>query len=58
MMMQAAPNDGHRVVSKAQQDGLVSYLITQNVDGLHQQAGSEDVVELHGVCVCVASRVA
>ncbi|MFC6883334.1 MULTISPECIES: NAD-dependent protein deacetylase [Actinomadura] len=44
----AAPNDGHRAVAELQRRGLVSGIITQNVDGLHQAAGARDVVELHG----------
>ncbi|MER7722424.1 NAD-dependent protein deacetylase [Streptomyces sp. NPDC096323] len=44
----ARPNAGHRAVAAFGQRGLLSGLITQNVDGLHQAAGSEDVVELHG----------
>ena len=45
---QAAPNDGHHAVTELQRRGLLSGIITQNVDGLHQQAGARDVVELHG----------
>ncbi|MBB2942774.1 NAD-dependent SIR2 family protein deacetylase [Actinoplanes lutulentus] len=44
----ARPNDGHRAVARWQSSGLLSGLITQNVDGLHQAAGAQDVVELHG----------
>ena len=44
----AAPNDGHRAVAALQRLGLVSEVITQNVDGLHQAAGARDVLELHG----------
>ncbi|MEU8789280.1 NAD-dependent protein deacetylase [Streptomyces sp. NPDC048643] len=44
----ARPNDGHRAVAAFERHGLLSGLITQNVDGLHQAAGSEGVVELHG----------
>ncbi|MDX6738737.1 NAD-dependent protein deacetylase [Actinocorallia sp. A-T 12471] len=47
-MLRAAPNDGHRVVAELERRGLVSGVITQNVDGLHQAAGSGRVVELHG----------
>jgi NAD-dependent deacetylase len=44
----AAPNAGHRALARLQ--GLVPALtlVTQNVDGLHQRAGSVDVIELHG----------
>ncbi|MFI9724721.1 NAD-dependent protein deacetylase [Streptomyces sp. NPDC052092] len=44
----ALPNAGHRAVAAFARHGLVSGVITQNVDGLHQAAGSEGVVELHG----------
>ncbi|MFJ8533798.1 NAD-dependent protein deacetylase [Streptomyces sp. NPDC093591] len=44
----ARPNAGHRAVAAFERSGLLSGVITQNVDGLHQTAGSEDVVELHG----------
>jgi NAD-dependent SIR2 family protein deacetylase len=44
----AAPNAGHRAVARLQHAGLVSDVITQNVDGLHTAAGSGAVVELHG----------
>ncbi len=42
------PNAGHRAVTAFQRAGLVGPVITQNVDGLHQQAGSAEVLELHG----------
>jgi NAD-dependent SIR2 family protein deacetylase len=44
----AAPNAGHRAVAELQRRGLVTGLITQNVDGLHQAGGGRDVIELHG----------
>ncbi|MFF8963103.1 NAD-dependent protein deacetylase [Streptomyces globisporus] len=44
----ARPNAGHRAVAAFGRQGLLSGVITQNVDGLHQAAGSEDVVDLHG----------
>ncbi|MFI5801354.1 NAD-dependent protein deacetylase [Streptomyces sp. NPDC051561] len=44
----ARPNAGHRAVAAFARHGLAPGLITQNVDGLHQAAGSVDVVELHG----------
>ncbi len=48
LMAGAAPNDGHRAVAVLQAQGLVDAIITQNVDGLHQAAGAQEVVELHG----------
>ncbi|HKS99419.1 MAG TPA: NAD-dependent protein deacetylase [Rugosimonospora sp.] len=44
----AAPNEGHRAVARLQRDGLLAGVITQNVDGLHQRAGADPVIELHG----------
>jgi len=44
----AAPNDGHHAVARLQRGGLVTGVITQNVDGLHQAAGADPVIELHG----------
>ncbi|MEV5321398.1 NAD-dependent protein deacetylase [Streptomyces sp. NPDC052687] len=44
----ARPNAGHRAVAAFGRHGLLAGVITQNVDGLHQAAGSADVVELHG----------
>jgi NAD-dependent SIR2 family protein deacetylase len=44
----ARPNAGHRAVAELERRGLVRAVITQNVDGLHQAAGSRAVVELHG----------
>lgn len=44
----AAPNPGHLALAKAEQSGSVFSVITQNVDGLHQKAGSKKVLELHG----------
>lgn len=43
-----APNTGHRALAEMEGAGKVTGIITQNVDGLHGQAGSTRVVELHG----------
>jgi NAD-dependent deacetylase len=47
-MRDAAPNEGHRVLAGLEGRGLLRGLITQNIDGLHQMAGSARVLELHG----------
>lgn len=47
-MRAASPNRAHHVLARWQQAGVLSGLITQNVDGLHAQAGSDPVVNLHG----------
>ena len=44
----ARPNAGHRAVVDLERAGLVRTVVTQNIDGLHQEAGSTDVIELHG----------
>jgi NAD-dependent SIR2 family protein deacetylase len=44
----AAPNAGHQAVGRLQRQGLLTGIITQNVDGLHQAGGADPVVELHG----------
>ncbi len=44
----AAPNAGHASIATLEKAGLIRGVITQNVDGLHGQAGSRRVVELHG----------
>ncbi len=44
------PNITHRVLAQWEQEGKLSAIVTQNIDGLHQKAGSENVLELHG-CV-------
>jgi len=44
----ALPNAGHQALSQLEQMGLITKVITQNVDGLHQKAGSPAVIELHG----------
>lgn len=53
----AAPNAAHRAVAVLEEAGYVDAVVTQNVDGLHQAAGSRAVVELHGsldAVVCLA----
>lgn len=42
------PHDGHRLLAAWESQGLVKSIITQNVDGFHQLAGSTSVAELHG----------
>jgi NAD-dependent deacetylase sirtuin 4 len=44
----AAPNAGHAALARMERAGVVTGIITQNVDGLHQAAGSARVLELHG----------
>ena len=44
----ALPNDAHKKLAELEQRGKVGAVITQNIDGLHQTAGSKVVLELHG----------
>ncbi|MDX9918007.1 MAG: NAD-dependent protein deacylase [Gudongella sp.] len=44
----AKPNKAHLALAKLEEDGRVRAVITQNIDGLHQLAGSKNVLELHG----------
>ena len=45
---QAKPNEAHEVLAKMEQNGLLKSIITQNIDYLHQEAGSKNVYEYHG----------
>jgi NAD-dependent SIR2 family protein deacetylase len=47
-LRQARPNQAHEALAALQGQARISGLITQNVDALHDQAGSRDVIELHG----------
>lgn len=44
----ALPNDAHLALAKLEKTGKLKAVITQNIDGLHQMAGSHEVLELHG----------
>lgn len=58
-LSRARPNPGHHALARMEGFGLVGRVITQNVDGLHQEAGSAGVLELHGnwrTMTCVACR--
>ena len=48
LIAEASPNPAHLAVSTLEEMGLVRSVITQNVDGLHQKAGSSNVIEFHG----------
>ena len=58
-LRRADPNGGHRALAQMEQRGLLTGLITQNVDRLHSEAGSTNVVDLHGTydrVVCLGCR--
>lgn len=44
----AQPNDAHKVLARLEEMGKLKAVVTQNIDGLHQAAGSKNVYELHG----------
>lgn len=48
VMQKAQANGAHQAITQLQQEGLISTVITQNVDGLHQKAGTDSVIDLHG----------
>jgi NAD-dependent deacetylase len=43
-----SPHEGHHIVRRWEEAGLLQLIVTQNIDGLHQQAGNRRVQELHG----------
>jgi NAD+-dependent protein deacetylase sirtuin 4 len=58
-IVRAEPNAGHRAITRLEQLGRVTGIVTQNVDGLHGVAGTRDLVELHGAlrrAVCLRCR--
>jgi NAD-dependent protein deacetylase/lipoamidase len=48
LLRSARPNAGHRALARMEEKGLLAAVVTQNVDGLHQAAGSRGVIEIHG----------
>lgn len=47
-IFKAKPNQGHKALARLQELGKLDGVMTQNIDGLHQRAGTENVIELHG----------
>lgn len=47
-IINAEPNNAHKALAKLEEIGKLKAVITQNIDGLHQRAGSKNVIELHG----------
>jgi NAD-dependent deacetylase len=61
-MRDARPNAGHIAFAELERRGILRSMITQNIDGLHQRAGSTKVIELHGttveaVCLTCGNRI-
>ncbi|HVA29910.1 MAG TPA: NAD-dependent deacylase [Gaiellaceae bacterium] len=48
LLAQARPNDGHHALAELERRGFVDAVITQNIDCLHERAGSRSLVEVHG----------
>lgn len=48
LCLSAKPNAAHRKLAEWEKEGKLKAVITQNIDGLHQAAGSKEVLELHG----------
>jgi NAD-dependent protein deacetylase/lipoamidase len=48
MLAEAEPNDAHRALAELESHGLLRAVVTQNIDLLHERAGSREVVEVHG----------
>ena len=62
VLTRAEPNDGHLALAELERRGLVRAVVTQNIDGLHTRAGSQDVIEVHGSirtasCLACGTRV-
>jgi NAD-dependent protein deacetylase/lipoamidase len=61
-LTEAEPNDAHLALAELERRGLVTAVITQNIDLLHERAGSRDVIEVHGsireaVCLSCGKRL-
>lgn len=54
-LWEVSPNNGHDALAQLEEKGRINSLITQNVDGLHQRAGSKNVFELHGTLLTVSN---
>jgi NAD-dependent deacetylase len=50
----AKPNEGHKVLAKWENLGYIKSVITQNIDNLHQEAGSKNIYEFHGTASTLA----
>jgi NAD-dependent deacetylase len=62
VLTRAEANDGHRALAELEARGLVRAVVTQNIDSLHERAGSQEVVEVHGSireadCLACGERV-
>ena len=58
-LREAKPNAAHLALAKMEAAGLLAGIVTQNIDGLHQKAGSRNVMEIHGTLMksyCVSCK--
>ena len=55
--LDAQPNDAHRFLAQLEAGGRLTAVITQNIDGLHQKAGSKTVLELHGSIIVAGTSL-
>jgi NAD-dependent deacetylase len=51
VLREARPNAAHLALARLEAEGFLQAIVTQNVDGLHRAAGSQDVIEVHGTIV-------
>jgi NAD-dependent deacetylase len=63
VLTRAEPNAGHFALAELERRGFVRAVVTQNIDGLHERAGSQDVIEVHGsirtaTCLACGTRAA
>lgn len=59
MLSRVSPNPAHQAIAWLEEMGYIKYLITQNIDNLHQRAGSKKIIEVHGTlreAVCQKCR--
>ena len=59
MLASAQPNDAHRALAELERRGYVRAVVTQNIDLLHERAGTRELVEVHGSirqCECIDCR--
>ena len=48
VIVDSSPNRAHKILAQMEKEGYINQIITQNIDNLHQEAGSENVYEFHG----------
>ena len=54
--LEAKPNQAHKKLAELEEKGKLAAVITQNIDGLHQMAGSRKVYELHAAFTGITAR--